>query len=292
MFDLFEQSDSLNRPIECFEFRPVPEHFPVKNHWHYYMEIIYVTEGTVKVELEDELIVLTTGEMLAIHPKKLHSFFSDDPSKMCFIGLKFDIGKLQMAPRYAPKLKSIFKSAESKNMRTRFTKEECDAMFCPFLFRESLNEVRNQAYGYDLFMRVNICKLLMKMLRVWQGEGFQIDADTFALDERYTIDSITEYIDAHINENLKVAELARECGMSYSYFAKSFLKMYGKSCKEYIEYIRILKVEDYLLFTDFDLTYISQETGFSDCSHLIKSFKGFKGETPAQYRRKRTEKGL
>ncbi|MCQ2538053.1 MAG: AraC family transcriptional regulator [Lachnospiraceae bacterium] len=292
MFDLFEQSDSLNRPIECFEFHYHQDYFPIKTHWHYYMEILYIIEGSAVVTSEEERYELTSGEMILIPPKKLHAILSDNPGALVMIGLKFDIGKLQMTPRYAPKLKSIFRSAESKKMRTHFTKEEAEKMFCPFLFRECLNEIRNQAYGYDLFLRVNICKLLMKVLRLWQTEGFQIDADTFALDERYTVDSITEYIDAHINENLKVAELARECGMSYSYFAKSFLKMYGKSCKEYIEYIRILKVEDYLLFTDFDLTYISQETGFSDCSHLIKSFKGFKGETPAQYRRNRVEKGI
>ncbi len=287
MFDLFEQSDVLNRPIECFDFKAGPGYFPVKSHWHYYMEIIYVVSGDVIVGCGDKEVKVNIGELYVIPPKQLHSFFSDDPENMRFIAFKFDIGKLQMAPRYAPKLKSIFKSAESKNMRMHFSKEEAEAINCKTLFGESLNEVRKKEYGYDLLLRVNICKLLMKILRLWQQEGFQIDNETFALDERQSIDSITEYIDSHINENLKVAELAKECGMSYSYFAKSFFKMYGRSCKDYIEQIRIVKVEDYLLFTNFDLTYISQETGFSDCSHLIKSFKEYRGETPAQYRKKR-----
>ncbi len=288
MFDLFEQGDLLNRPIECFEFKAGANNFPVKSHWHYYMEIIYVISGTVLVGGGEKEFTVKTGEMYVIPPKALHSFFSDEPEKMKFIAFKFDIGKLQMAPRYAPKLKSIFKSAEAKNMRMLFNKEEADEMNCQMLFGESITEVRKKEYGYDLLLRVNICKLLMKILRLWQQEGFRIDSETFALDERQSIDSITEYIDSHINENLKVAELAKECGMSYSYFAKSFFKMYGRSCKDYIEQIRIVKVEDYLLFTNFDLTYISQETGFSDCSHLIKSFKNYRGETPAQYRKKRT----
>jgi YesN/AraC family two-component response regulator len=62
--------------------------------------------------------------------------------------------------------------------------------------------------------------------------------------------------------------------------------MYGVSCKEYIECFRIFKVEDFLLFTDFDLTYISQETGYSDCSHMIKQFKKYRGITPKQFRLK------
>lgn len=47
--------------------------------------------------------------------------------------------------------------------------------------------------------------------------------------------------------------------MSYSYFAKNFHQLYGQSCKQYIEFVKVCKVEDFLLFTDFDLNYISQE---------------------------------
>ena len=73
--------------------------------------------------------------------------------------------------------------------------------------------------------------------------------------------------------------------MSYSYFAKLFRETYNQSCKEYIEFTRINKAADLLLFTNQDLTYISQETGFADCSHLIRSFKEKYGVSPHQYRR-------
>ena len=72
--------------------------------------------------------------------------------------------------------------------------------------------------------------------------------------------------------------------MSYSYFAKMFLKYYGQSCKQYIEFIRLSKVENFLLFTDYDLNYIAAETGFADCSHLIRTFKKHYQITPKQFR--------
>ncbi|MGN1090834.1 MAG: helix-turn-helix domain-containing protein [Huintestinicola sp.] len=52
----------------------------------------------------------------------------------------------------------------------------------------------------------------------------------------------------------------------------------------------MFKAEELLLFTDYDLNYISQETGFSDCSHLIKSFKKYRGITPKQFRMKKSSK--
>ncbi len=40
MSGLFEKSDSLNTPIECFIFDTKQEVFPVKTHWHYFAAII------------------------------------------------------------------------------------------------------------------------------------------------------------------------------------------------------------------------------------------------------------
>ncbi|MDE5597394.1 MAG: helix-turn-helix transcriptional regulator, partial [Lachnospiraceae bacterium] len=72
--------------------------------------------------------------------------------------------------------------------------------------------------------------------------------------------------------------------LSYSHFAKCFKELYGRSCKDYIELIKIEKGEELLLFTDSSLSEISQETGFSDCSHFIKTFRKWKKITPGQYR--------
>ena len=97
---------------------------------------------------------------------------------------------------------------------------------------------------------------------------------------------ILEYIDNHIGESLKIEELASMCNMSYSHFAKEFKQLYGQTCKDYILSAKIHRAEDLLQFTDYDLNYISQEIGFSDCSHFIKYFKQFHKITPKQYRMK------
>ena len=100
------------------------------------------------------------------------------------------------------------------------------------------------------------------------------------------ITEVSEYISQHYQEDLSVAELAEKFHMSYSYFAAIFKEYYGQTCKEMILTVRLQKAEDLLQFTDFDLTYISQETGFCDCSHFIKAFKQKYGVTPRKYRMK------
>ncbi len=102
------------------------------------------------------------------------------------------------------------------------------------------------------------------------------------LNEKFA--EVSEYIFGHYQEDISVEDLARKFRMSYSYFAAKFKEYYGQTCKEMILAVRLQKAEDLLRFTDFDLTYISQETGFCDCSHFIKAFKQKYGVTPRKYR--------
>ena len=46
---LYEHGDMLNRPIECFYFDTSSKYFPVHAHWHFYMELIYMYDGKVKL---------------------------------------------------------------------------------------------------------------------------------------------------------------------------------------------------------------------------------------------------
>ena len=278
---LFEESDMLNNPVECFGFYSDQ---PVRPHWHYYMEIIYTVEGNAEMHDGNNVYQVSKGDMVIFHPKSVHSIYSTDGKPVKLNVIKLDINRMNMSSAYSPKLRSIFRCAEKKSMTVFFSSDETAAMGALESFERCIGEMNKGRYGYDIMIRSEICRLLINVLRCWQDKGFRVDSEAFAEDSRYDIYNITEYIDSSMSQNPKVSEIAEKCGMSYSYFAKKFLAVYGKTCKEYIEDMRIYKAEEFLIFTDFDLTYISQETGFSDCSHMIKSFKKHHGTTPKHFR--------
>ena len=290
MHYLFEESDYLNTPVECFYYSAADEDFPVRPHWHYFMEIIYVMKGTAEMYDGDNCYAMKSGDMIIFHPKSVHSIYSSDPHTLEYAVMKFDINRLNMTSSYAPKFRSIFRSAEKKGMNVFFSAQEAKGV--GEIFRQCIDEMQTQKYGFDLIIQTRIYELLLRVIRMWQDHGFCVDSSTFEDDSKYDIFNITEYIDRHMSDGLKISEIAKECGMSYSYFAKKFLSVYGQTCKEYIESMRLFKVEEFLIFTDFDLNYISQETGYSDCSHMIKSFKRKKGITPKQFRMQRSENVL
>lgn len=286
---LFEKTDSLNAPFECFfydveKLEAERKSFPVRPHWHYFMEIIYVNSGTAEMRVGNTSVTSHAGDLVLFQAKAVHSIDSHDPASLKFSVIKVDINRLVLPSDYAPKLRSIFRSAEQRGMTIHFGAEAARQMDAQALFRSCIDEMNTQNYGYDVIIRSCIFRLLVNILRSWQENGFTIDSDVFAEDSVYDIYSITEYIGENLSRGIRVAEIAEMCGMSYSYFAKRFQQIYGKTCKEYIEEMRIKKAQEFLIFTDFDLNYISQETGFSDCSHLIKTFKRHTGVTPKQFR--------
>ena len=281
MHFLFEADDSLNTPFECFIFHSEKERFPVRPHWHYFVEAIYMLSGTARMQCGEGEYILRPDDVILFHPQAVHTIYSEDGQPVIYAVLKFDGNRLNMTPAYAPKMRSILRSAENQGMPIHFPQGELP---CKEIFERCILEINEKKYGYDLLIQAQLYDLMMKMIRRWQELGFQIETESFQSDGEYRIDNITEYMDEHIRESLQVQDVAQKCGMSYSYFAKKFREIYGKSCKEYMEAMRIFKVEDFLLFTDFDLNYISQETGFSDCSHMIKTFKRYRGMTPKQYR--------
>lgn len=284
MSGLFEKSNSLNTPIECFIFNAEHEAFPVKPHWHYFAELIYMLEGRAEMRCGDSSYILNKGEMIIFHPSAVHSIYSADNSLPKYAVLKFDINRFNLTPAYAPKIRSIFGYAEKNNMKILFDREAAEQAECGRIWSACLAEFANYKYGRDLVLQVNIYELLMNIIRLWLADGMAIDSRDMVDSEDHAIENITEYIDLFLSENLRVTDIAEQCGLSYSCFAKKFRGQYGMSCKQYIEKMRLYKAEEFLIFTDFDLNYISQETGFSDCSHFIKSFKKYKGVTPKQFR--------
>lgn len=281
MNQLFEYGDIINRPIECFYFNSERNRFPVRAHWHYYMEVLYMQEGVADIIVDNNSYRLSPGDMILFHPQAIHAINSDAPIR--FAGFKFDINIMNQFQSSSLKLRNIFRNAKANNMPVYFPTGSMQGFDAFLTFHKCIDEIQHQSYGTWQLVQCRINELLISIIRHWITNGFVID-DISYHEENYDIYTITEYIDQHLNAELTVPEIAEACNMSYSYFAKKFPAVYGKTCKEYLEERRLYKVEEYLLYTNFDLNFIAQETGFSDCSHMIKSFKKKHAATPKKYR--------
>ncbi|MCR5587630.1 MAG: AraC family transcriptional regulator [Lachnospiraceae bacterium] len=289
---LYEEGNILKSPIEAFYYDANKYDFPIGQHWHYYSEVIYGIEDTTVVVCNDKEYDVKPNQLIFVPPETIHSMFSRDEKKPKYLVVKFDANRVYLSGGYMPRLSSIFRGFRKPiDVPILFSQEDLPR----FNMRDSLyrlvDEINTKNYGYDSYINSILQMLMLEMFRKWHDLGLLNDFATSEDTDEYSFHDIIPYIDEHSDEIIKIEDLADMCGMSYSNFARRFKSVYGQSCKEYIEFIKLSRVEKFLLFTDYDLTHISTETGFSDCSHLIRVFKRKYGITPKQYKKIHLQKG-
>lgn len=87
------------------------------------------------------------------------------------------------------------------------------------------------------------------------------------------------------NEHLRVAVLAAQAGMSATYFSEFFRRHAGESLQTYITKSRLKVVEARLLHSDNSAKEIAAELGFTDTSHLSRTFKKYYGCTIQDFKK-------
>ncbi|MDW9699413.1 helix-turn-helix domain-containing protein [Sinorhizobium meliloti] len=87
-------------------------------------------------------------------------------------------------------------------------------------------------------------------------------------------------------DQMPLEEIARELGVSYSYFRRVFKEKTGASPKQHQMALRIRRTQDILTNTDKPIKEIAALLGFSSAFHLSTQFQDLMGCSPSEYRRR------
>ena len=96
-----------------------------------------------------------------------------------------------------------------------------------------------------------------------------------------------EYINTNIADAIRLRDIAAAVGMSMFHLSRTFRATTGVTLHRYLTQARVEKVKALLLDSDQGLAAIADSAGFSDQSHMSKTFKRFTGTTPRLFRRTR-----
>jgi AraC family transcriptional regulator len=95
---------------------------------------------------------------------------------------------------------------------------------------------------------------------------------------------VLDYIDAHMTQDIKLADLAGLLTMSPFHFSRLFKQSLGVSPHQYLIQQRLERAKRLLKQTDRPIIDIAFECGFNSHSHLSKLFRQCTGMTPKAYR--------
>lgn len=240
-------------------------------HKHIYYQFMYVMEGERIFRINDKKRRISKNMFLFAHPGVIHAFLPEDQTEpqdtVHLIECKFTVRNkeliqaLQQVPPVAQGdeylsslLKRIYREAEDKKSYYA-------------------NIVGNLAteFLYLTARRYNVHTL----------SGQSVDQ---SLNSPITT-QIKDYIKEHYQREIPLEELSEITGYNRNYICRVFKKDVGQTIVTYINYYRVQRAAEMLIFTDIDIGDIATQCGFSDITYFTKTFKRFIGTPPATYRR-------
>jgi AraC family transcriptional regulator len=101
---------------------------------------------------------------------------------------------------------------------------------------------------------------------------------------RERVQRVCDYIEAHLDDRLTLADLAGVACLSPYHFSRSFKQAVGIGPQRYVMQRRIERAKTLMRRSNQPLAMIAQEVGFADQSHLTSLFRRETGMTPGRYR--------
>jgi AraC family transcriptional regulator len=100
------------------------------------------------------------------------------------------------------------------------------------------------------------------------------------------VSDLRELLAAQFREPLGLEEVANTIGVHPSHLAKTMRAKFGCTLGEYQRHERVRYVARKLRESETPLALLAADSGFSDQSHMTRSFRAVHGVTPAVFRRK------
>lgn len=150
-------------------------------------------------------------------------------------------------------------------------------------FIESLDfYFQNPTLVNDDLLKLKIKELILLLLQTDNAENM-ISLFSHLFTPRQA--NFKDVIQTHLFSSITISELAVLSGRSLSAFKRDFENYFHDTPANYMKEQKLLKAHDLLSSTDFSISEICYEVGFSDASHFTKLFKQKYHLTPSEYRR-------
>lgn len=148
-----------------------------------------------------------------------------------------------------------------------------------------LGELKQENLGRRLYVESLANVLAVHLLRNYTTGKPHLESYGGGLPKHQVL-SVLEYINEHLDRDLKLAELAALVRLSPFHFSRLFKQSIGLSPYQYLLQQRVERAKYLLKQTDKLILDIALECGFNSHSHLSQQFRQLTGMTPKAYRRK------
>lgn len=145
-------------------------------------------------------------------------------------------------------------------------------------------EVKNRDNLFDLYAEGWACQVLVLTSRLL-GESEPVRASARGGMTRFSVRRINDFIEAHLDGELRLDDLAGVAGLSKHHFLRTFRQTTGQTPHQYVMSARIRRAKNKLAMAAGDsMTEIALACGFSNSQNFSTIFRKATGLTPTTFR--------
>ncbi|MBP1993157.1 response regulator [Paenibacillus eucommiae] len=109
---------------------------------------------------------------------------------------------------------------------------------------------------------------------------------TYSDEVLQSVMKAVSYIREHFNQELRLADAAREANISRSYFSQCFKDIIGQSFNDYVRSLRIAHAEVLLQQTANPIYWVAEQCGYENEKYFSRVFSERVGMLPSEYRQR------
>jgi AraC family transcriptional regulator len=146
-----------------------------------------------------------------------------------------------------------------------------------------LAELKQDNIGGRLYIESLANLLAVQLLRQYSASKPHLSVYKGGFPQRQLL-KVLDYIHDHLDQDIKLADLAQLLDISQFHFSHLFKQAIGKAPYQYLLQQRVERAKQLLHQTDQSIADIAFLCGFNSHSHLSKQFRQLTGMTPTAYR--------
>lgn len=153
------------------------------------------------------------------------------------------------------------------------------------LLQEIYTEFREQQEGFVLMIKIKLQTIFTEIIRHYDYVDRRKAHRPVPKEDVELLNTVMRYIDAHLDEEIRLAQLASIAHVSPAYFSTLFKRFNGLPPVEFIMRRRVQQAIELIRTTDQNMTAIAMACGFNNSTNFYKAFRKVTGRTPVSYRK-------
>ena len=244
------------------------------------VEIILVLKGTITIQKVERTIQVGEGEFTFINRNIVHSIESEGAyiisTKIRVSRFKHIFGKIE----YVDFLNNDELLPIDRPLKNSLNENVVQLLINQYCFENNLYEmVGPEAKLFNEECLVNMLFTSYQLITHLKQEE---EYPTEKLQMRYY--SVVEYVMNHSHQKIVVEDILKELYMNATYFSQFMKKVGGIGFKDFVQYRKLIIIQQYLLEQQVPMTEIANRVGIYDMKSFYNTFKRYFNQRPKTWR--------